>query len=93
MELNFIWNTRQTFSLEGGIAKDSTIHDLDLSLWITGSLPKRVFCQGGAFNPEVRACGDHDLVIVTVQFQNGTLCVIDNGRQSAQGYDQRLQVC
>ncbi|PVD18405.1 hypothetical protein C0Q70_20954 [Pomacea canaliculata] len=76
----------------GGIAKDSTIHDLDLSLWITGSLPKRVFCQGGAFNPEVRACGDHDLVIVTVQFQNGTICVIDNGRQSAQGYDQRLQV-
>ncbi|KAK7090396.1 hypothetical protein V1264_010199 [Littorina saxatilis] len=76
----------------GGIVKDSTIHDLDMSLWLSGSRPRRVLCQGQAFDPEVGACGDFDLVVVTVLFDNGVVAVLDNGRQSSQAYDQRLEV-
>jgi predicted dehydrogenase len=71
---------------------DSTIHDLDAILWMSGSKPKVVTCQGGAFNPEVKAVGDFDLVVATVTMENGVICVVDNGRKSAQNYDQRLEV-
>ncbi|KAL8579644.1 hypothetical protein ACOMHN_025596 [Nucella lapillus] len=76
----------------GGIVKDSTIHDLDMALWLSGSKAKRVLCQGHAFNPEVGECGDFDLVVATVMFENGVMAVVDNGRKSAQAYDQRLEV-
>ena len=76
----------------GGIIKDSTIHDLDMILWLSGSSPKRVFCQGQAFRPEVGACGDFDLVVATVLFENGVVAIVDNGRKSSQAYDQRLEV-
>lgn len=75
----------------GGIVMDSTIHDLDLGFWLSGSSPKRVYCQGQAFNPEIKTCGDFDLVVVTVLFGNGVVVVIDNGRKSSQAYDQRLE--
>lgn len=70
---------------------DSTIHDLDLGFWLSGSSPKRVYCQGQTFNPEIKTCGDFDLVVVTVLFGNGVVVVIDNGRKSSQAYDQRLE--
>lgn len=63
-----------------------------MALWLSGSSAKRVFCQGQAFDPEVGACGDFDLVVATVLFENGVVAVVDNGRKSSQAYDQRLEV-
>lgn len=76
----------------GGITKDSTIHDLDMALWLSGSTPKVVQCQGQAFHPEVKAAGDFDLVVATVLMDSGAVVVVDNGRKSSQAYDQRLEV-
>ncbi|XP_076435718.1 inositol 2-dehydrogenase-like [Babylonia areolata] len=76
----------------GGLIKDSTIHDLDMSLWLAGSRPKRVMGQGQAFHPVVAEVGDFDLLVATVLFENGVVAVIDNGRKSSQAYDQRLEV-
>jgi len=75
----------------GGIFKDSTIHDLDMALWMTGSPAKKVYVTGNAFNPEIGAVGDLDLVVVNIEHQNGAISVIDNGRKCAHGYDQRLE--
>ncbi|GFN75760.1 inositol 2-dehydrogenase [Plakobranchus ocellatus] len=38
----------------GGIIKDSTIHDLDMALWMSNSPATKVFVQGCAFNPDIR---------------------------------------
>jgi len=75
----------------GGIFKDSTIHDLDMALWMTGSPVTRISVTGQAFHPAIRQAGDLDLVVVTLQHENGAVSVIDNGRQCAHGYDQRLE--
>ncbi|XP_067668806.1 uncharacterized oxidoreductase YrbE-like [Haliotis asinina] len=75
----------------GGIFFDSTIHDLDLSLWMVGSKPKSIYACGNAFDPEVGKLGDLDLVNVTIKYENGVVSMIDNGRVSASGYDQRLE--
>ncbi|KAK3787357.1 hypothetical protein RRG08_065358 [Elysia crispata] len=75
----------------GGILKDSTIHDLDMALWMTASPARRVYVQGRAFDPDVRSAGDLDLVVVSVEHESGSVSVIDNGRRCAHGYDQRLE--
>lgn len=78
--------------LSGGILKDSTIHDLDMALWMTSSPAKTVYVQGHAFDPDIRSAGDLDLVVVNVEHESGSVSVIDNGRRCAHGYDQRLEV-
>ena len=78
--------------ISGGILNDSTIHDLDLSLWLSGSIPKTVYVQGTAFDPEIGKCNDMDQVIVTIKFENGVIACLENGRVSGFGYDQRLEV-
>ncbi|KAK3094453.1 hypothetical protein FSP39_001892 [Pinctada imbricata] len=76
----------------GGIIYDSTIHDLDLAMWLSGSMPKTVYVSGSAFDPDVAKCNDLDQVLVTIKFENGVNAVVDNGRVAVYGYDQRLEV-
>ncbi|GFS07923.1 LOW QUALITY PROTEIN: inositol 2-dehydrogenase [Elysia marginata] len=75
----------------GGILKDSTIHDLDMALWMAASPARKVYVQGRAFDPDIRSVGDLDLVVVSVEHESGSVSVIDNGRRCAHGYDQRLE--
>ncbi|XP_041351704.1 uncharacterized oxidoreductase YrbE-like [Gigantopelta aegis] len=78
----------------GGILNDSTIHDLDMSMWMVGSRPEIISVHGNAFNSGIRDCGDCDLVVVTIKYQNGVISVIDNGRQATFGYIQNMEaVC
>lgn len=71
---------------------DSTIHDLDLALWITGSPVKTIYVHGQSFDKGIAALEDRDLVVVTLEHANGAVTVIDNGRRCSYGYDQRLEV-
>lgn len=77
----------------GGIITDSTIHDLDMCRWMSGSTPQTVYVQGNAFDPEIAKCNDLDHVLVTIKFENGVIANIDNGRADGYGYDNRLEVC
>ena len=36
--------------------------------------------------------GDNEQVLVIVTYENGAVSVIDNGRHSPYGYDQRMEV-
>ena len=36
--------------------------------------------------------GDNEQVLVIVTYENGAVSVIDNGRHSTYGYDQRMEV-
>lgn len=79
--------------IAGGIIYDSTIHDLDMSLWLAGSQPESVYVSASAFDPDIASCGDYDQVVVTIKFKNGVVSSVENGRVAAYGYDQRLEVC
>ena len=81
------------YNAAGGIIYDSTIHDLDMSLWLAGSQPESVYVSASAFDPDIASCDDFDQVVVTIKFKNGVVSSVENGRVAPYGYDQRLEVC
>lgn len=79
--------------VSGGIFMDMTIHDFDMTRFLTGSEVEEVYAIGGAMvDPEIGAAGDVDTCVVTMRLKNGVLATIDNSRKAAYGYDQRIEV-
>ncbi len=77
----------------GGIFVDMTIHDFDMARFLAGSEPVEVFAVGDALiNKDIKQYDDIDTAIITIKFANGAMAVIDNSRQAAYGYDQRVEV-
>lgn len=77
----------------GGMFADMTIHDFDMARFLAGSEPEQVYAVGGALiNKEIEQYDDIDTAIITIKFENGAMAVIDNSRQAAYGYDQRVEV-
>ena len=77
----------------GGLFMDMMIHDFDMARFIVGSEVVSVFtAASNLLDPEIGKAGDVDTAIVTLKFANGVIGTIDNCRQSAYGYDQRLEV-
>jgi myo-inositol 2-dehydrogenase / D-chiro-inositol 1-dehydrogenase len=77
----------------GGLFMDMAIHDFDMARYIMGSEVVEVFANGAVLvDPAIGEAGDIDTAIITLKFANGALGVIDNSRQAAYGYDQRLEV-
>jgi myo-inositol 2-dehydrogenase/D-chiro-inositol 1-dehydrogenase len=78
--------------VSGGIFLDMTIHDFDMARYVTGSEVIEVFARGAVrVDPAIGEAGDLDTVVVTLVHENGALTVIDNSRQAAYGYDQRVE--
>jgi myo-inositol 2-dehydrogenase/D-chiro-inositol 1-dehydrogenase len=77
----------------GGIFADMTIHDFDMARFLAGSEPVQIFAVGDALiNKDILQYDDIDTAIITIKFENGAMAVIDNSRQAAYGYDQRIEV-
>lgn len=77
----------------GGIFVDMTIHDFDMARFLAGSEPVEIFAAGDALiNKDIVQYDDIDTAIITIKFENGAMAVIDNSRQAAYGYDQRIEV-
>lgn len=76
----------------GGYFVDAAIHDIDLLCWISGERPETVFAAGtNLFDPEIGAAGDVDAAMTTLRMPSGCLAHINNSRQCAYGFDQRLE--
>jgi myo-inositol 2-dehydrogenase / D-chiro-inositol 1-dehydrogenase len=76
----------------GGIFLDMTIHDFDMARYVTGSDVVEVFARGALrVAPAFAEIGDVDTAVVTLTHANGCLTVIDNSREAAYGYDQRVE--
>jgi myo-inositol 2-dehydrogenase/D-chiro-inositol 1-dehydrogenase len=43
-------------------------------------------------DPEIGKAGDLDTALIVLRFRNGVIGTIDNSRQAAYGYDQRVEV-
>jgi myo-inositol 2-dehydrogenase/D-chiro-inositol 1-dehydrogenase len=76
----------------GGIFLDMTIHDFDMARFITGSEVVEVYATGSvSVDPAIGEAGDLDTVTVLLTHEDGVVTTIDNCRQSAFGYDQRVE--
>ncbi len=76
----------------GGYFIDSTIHDIDLLCWIAGERPVQVYAAGSVmFSPDLVEVGDVDLTMTTLSMPSGALVHVNNSRQCAYGFDQRLE--
>ncbi len=79
--------------VSGGIFLDMTIHDFDMSRFLTGDEAEEVFAVGNVLvDPQIGEVGDIDTAIVTMRFRQGSLVTIDNSRKAVYGYDQRIEV-
>ncbi len=78
--------------VSGGIFNDMTIHDFDMARFVTGSDVAEVYAKGDCrVDPEIGTAGDLDTIVVMLTHEDGTLTTIDNCRQAAYGYDQRVE--
>ena len=79
--------------LSGGMFLDMTIHDFDMARFLIGDEVEEIFVAGGVMvDPEIGAAGDLDTAVIVLRFRNGAIGTIDNCRQAAYGYDQRVEI-
>ncbi len=79
--------------LSGGMFLDMTIHDFDMARFLIGDEVEEVYTSGGVMvDPEIGAAGDLDTALIVLRFKNGVIGTIDNSRQAAYGYDQRVEI-
>ena len=77
----------------GGIFMDMTIHDFDMACFMADSMVEEVYVMGDAkINPDLKNINDIDTAMIMLKFKNGVMGFIDNSRQAAYGYDQRIEV-
>lgn len=78
--------------VSGGLFIDMTIHDFDMTRFLSGSEAEEVYALGSVLvDPEIGKLGDIDSSIITMKLKNGALASIDNSRQAVYGYDQRVE--
>ncbi|CPR18569.1 inositol 2-dehydrogenase [Brenneria goodwinii] len=76
----------------GGMFRDMTIHDFDMARFQLGEEPVAVSAIASALvSPSVKAVGDIDTAVITLQTASGKIAVINNSRRSGYGYDQRIE--
>jgi myo-inositol 2-dehydrogenase/D-chiro-inositol 1-dehydrogenase len=76
----------------GGLFLDMGIHDFDMARHLAGAEAVEVYARGAVLvDPAIGEAGDIDTAYVTIGFANGVTAMVENCRQSAYGYDQRLE--
>ena len=80
--------------VSGGIFRDMTIHDLDLARYMLGEEVEAVSAHGSRLvDPALmERCGDYDTIVITLLTASGRQAIINNSRQAAYGYDQRVEL-
>jgi len=77
----------------GGLFFDMAIHDFDMARFLVGSEVVAVSASGMvAVDPAIKKCGDIDTAVIILHFANNVMAVINNCRECAYGYDQRVEV-
>lgn len=62
-----------------------------MASFLVGAKPISIFATGSV-NYDSQFIGiDIDTALVTIKFENGVICNIDNSRKCTYGYDQRLE--
>jgi myo-inositol 2-dehydrogenase / D-chiro-inositol 1-dehydrogenase len=79
--------------VSGGMFLDMTIHDFDMARFLLGDEVEEVYTAGGVMvDPAIGEAGDLDTALIVLKFRSGAIGTIDNCRQAAYGYDQRVEI-
>ncbi len=79
--------------ISGGMFMDMTIHDFDMARFLIGDEVEEIYVTGGVMVDEaIGREGDLDTALTVLRFRNGVIGTIDNCRQAAYGYDQRVEI-
>jgi len=82
---------REYLAVSGGLFRDMTIHDFDLTRFFLGEVAE-VYAMGSNLVADyIAELGDIDGAVVVMRGADGALCQIINCRRSVFGYDQRLE--
>jgi myo-inositol 2-dehydrogenase/D-chiro-inositol 1-dehydrogenase len=80
-------------AVSGGMFMDMTIHDFDMARFLIGDEVEEIYTVGGVMvDPKIGEAGDLDTALIVLRFRNGVIGTIDNSRQAAYGYDQRVEI-
>jgi len=87
-------STLEYHKTSGGLFRDCTIHDFDLSRFYLDNDP---IVEISAFasnlvSEDLRKIGDYDTAMILMKSKNGVLIHINNSRRSVYGYDQRVEI-
>ncbi|MGH1481500.1 MAG: inositol 2-dehydrogenase [Geminicoccales bacterium] len=77
--------------VSGGLFRDMTIHDFDIARYIAGDIVTVHATGANLVDPEIKALGDFDAAMITMQAASGALIHINNSRRATYGYDQRIE--
>lgn len=81
------------YKTSGGLFKDMTIHDFDISRFILREEPEVVFALGSVkSNEQFRSINDIDTATVLLTTPSGAQCQIMNSRRCVYGFDLRIEV-
>ncbi len=85
---------RAYLEVAGGLLRDMTIHDFDLSRFMLGEEPVEVFAVAGALgDPDLGAeLNEVDSAMIVMRTASGRMCHINNSRSAVYGYDQRVEL-
>lgn len=76
----------------GGLIFDFTMHDFDMARYIMGKEVVEVIVKGNTLiDKDLKKLDDVDTLVATLEFEDGSFCIIDNSRRTTFGYDQRLE--
>jgi myo-inositol 2-dehydrogenase/D-chiro-inositol 1-dehydrogenase len=79
--------------LSGGIFEDFSVHDFDVTRWLTGQEVTEVYADGGVIGFEVFARHDDvDTAVATLRLSGGTFGVLTATRHDPLGYDIRTEL-
>ena len=76
----------------GGIYIDSVIHDIDVARFIAGDVKRVTALGANPVDPVYDKHGDISVSILTLEFESGSIGVIQNHRRTPHGYDLRCEV-
>jgi myo-inositol 2-dehydrogenase / D-chiro-inositol 1-dehydrogenase len=78
----------------GGILLDMSVHDIDGARWLLGAGPaRRVFAAGTiAIHEGLRACGDVDNAVGTIEFEDGGIATLYASRTMAHGHESMTEI-
>jgi len=79
--------------LFAGHFNEVTSHDFDILRYITQLEVNELYAAGTVLiEPKFAEIGDYDTIMVTLQFDNGSIGSVDGSMQATYGFDQRVEV-